>query len=144
MAAGSAVIVHVQGYPAQAGGRPAPAHVPFILADLLIIAGLALIYQHRQNRSAVRAQPWVQRLPELDTRGVGNVLLTLAATLFYILCSEFLGFLLTSFIVMCTLMGMLKAKITLAAPVAAAATLVIYLIFNKGLLVPLPRGLLHF
>jgi putative tricarboxylic transport membrane protein len=138
---GAVIIFIVQGYPPQAGGRPGPALFPFVLSVLLIIAGLALIYQNWNTR---RGQPWVQRLPELNARGVGNSLLTLGSAFFYVLLSEFLGFLLASFIAMLIFMFVLKAEVKTAVPVAAAAALAVYLIFNKGLLVPLPRGLLYF
>ena len=64
--------------------------------------------------------------------------------IFYIECSDYLGFLISMFIVIAVMLAMLKNKpwvILLTAPVA---TLVIYLIFSKGLLVPLPEGLLYF
>jgi putative tricarboxylic transport membrane protein len=136
-----AIIINVQGYPPQAGGRPGPALFPLVLAILLIITGLSLIYQSWGTR---HTQPWVQRLPELNARGIGNILLTLGAAFFYVLSSEFLGFLLAAFISMLTFMFVLKAEIKTAVPVAAGAAVAIYLIFNKGLLVPLPRGLLSF
>ena len=138
---GIVVFVHVQSFPTQGDGHPGPSLFPSVLSVLFMIAGAVLIAQGLRCRAD---QPWCQKLPELDARGIGNILLTLLAIVFYILVSERLGFLLTSFCVMFGLMVMLKARPLLALPVAAAMTLFIYLVFNKGLLVPLPRGLISF
>ncbi len=136
---GIVIFIHVQSFPAQEGGRPGPALFPAVLAILLIVSGIVLIPGGLKSKA-----PLAQRLPELDARGIGNVLLMLAGIVFYILISEWLGFLLTSFIVTLSLMIMLKANIKSAIPVAILTTVCIYGIFNKFLMVPLPRGLLSF
>ncbi|MDR2727285.1 MAG: tripartite tricarboxylate transporter TctB family protein [Deltaproteobacteria bacterium] len=133
------VIIHVQSYPAQPGGRPGPALFPIVLSVLLMIAGSVLIVDGRRSRA-----PLFQILPELDAKGAGNIMLFLAAIVFYIVVSETLGFLATSFVVMVSMMSVLKARLKLGVPVAAGTTVLIYLIFNKILLVPLPRGILAF
>lgn len=137
---GIVVFVHVQSFPSQGDGHPGPSLFPSLLSGLFAVAGCVLIAQGLR----IKNQPWFQRLPELDARGIGNIVMTLLAIVFYILASETLGFLLTSFIIMFSLMVMLKAKALHALPVATAMTLFIYLVFNKGLLVPLPRGLVFF
>lgn len=139
MALGLAIIIRVQFYPSQAGGQPGPALFPEVIGALLMVVGMVLFWQARRSTA-----PMVARLPELTARGVGNVLFTAGAIIFYILVSQSLGFLLTSFIIMVGMMSLLKAKLTLSIPVAAGTTICIYMIFNKMLLVPLPRGFLYF
>ncbi len=97
---GLAVLIHVQSFPAQAGGRPGPALFPSGLSVLFIISGIVLILQERCKSEH---QPWFERLPELNVKGIGNILVTLLAVVFYIFVSETIGFLLTSFIVMIAL-----------------------------------------
>ena len=137
--AGIVIFIHVQSFPSQAGGRPGPALFPAILAVLLVVIGAVLVAQGRRS-----GEPLCQIPSDLDARGVGNIILTLGSIVFYVLASEFLGFLLTSFIVMVAMMLMLKARAVIAMPVAASTTLCIYAIFNKMLMVPLPRGILAF
>ena len=136
---GVLILFHVQSFPVQEGGRPGPALFPTALSVLMIICGLVLVPGGLKSKA-----PLVQRLPELDARGITNILLLLAGIVFYILVSETIGFLLTSFIVMVALMFMLKARLKMAIPVAVITTVCIYGIFNKFLMVPLPRGLLSF
>ena len=138
---GIGVLVHVQTFPLQEGGRPGPSLFPSVLAGLFMIAG---VYLFITGRRECKDEPWCTKLPGLNARGIGNIIITLLAIVFYILVSETLGFLLTSFIIMVGLMIMLKAKIKYAIPVAVVMTVFAYLVFHKGLLVPLPRGYLYF
>ena len=138
---GIGVLVHVQTFPGQENGQPGPALFPSALAGLFIISGIVLIFQESRKKEH---SPLFERLPELNARGISNILVTLAGIAIYILISETVGFLLTSFGIMVSLMLMLKAKIRHAIPVAAFTTVMIYIIFNKGLMVPLPRGYLYF
>lgn len=139
MILGLAVIVRVQFYPRLADGQPGPGLFPEVIGGLFMIVGMVLFWQARRSTA-----PLVTRLPELTAKGAGNILFTAGAVIFYILVSQPLGFLLTSFIIMVAMMALLKAKLTISIPVAAGTTICIYLIFNKLLLVPLPRGFFYF
>lgn len=136
---GLAIIIRVQFYPSQAGGQPGPALFPEVIGGLFVVVGMVLFWQARRS-----AEPLIARLPELTAKGAGSILFTAGAIIFYILASQSLGFLLTSFIIMVAIMSLLKATLTLSVPVAAGTTICIYMIFNKMLLVPLPRGLIYF
>jgi putative tricarboxylic transport membrane protein len=135
---GIGVFWHVQTFPSQ-GGHPGPALFPGILAVLMIGAGIALIVKGLRAK-----QPWFQVPPELDSRGVGNIVAALAGVAFYIIASETLGFLVTASCIMFCLMLLLKARAVQALPVALCMAVFLYALFNKGLLVPLPRGLIAF
>ena len=67
-----------------------------------------------------------------------------AFIIFYIECSEYLGFIITMFIVMFLMLMMLGNKLWVALVSAPLATVAIYLIFAKVLLVPLAEGLFSF
>ena len=136
---GIVIIFHVQSYPPQPGGRPGPALFPMVLSGLLIIAGSVLVVSGRRQGG-----PLYQVLPDITLAGVINIMLTLSAVIFYVLVARTLGFLLTSFIIMVGLMLVLKARLIMSVLVAIGTTLCIYLIFNKFLMVPLPRGILSF
>ncbi|MDR1731131.1 MAG: tripartite tricarboxylate transporter TctB family protein [Synergistaceae bacterium] len=136
---GLAVILHVRSYPSMGDGMPGPALFPTILGILLIVIGTLQIPRGIKSRA-----PFAALLPELTARGAGNILLTLAGVIFYIYASDSLGFLPTSFCVMFVLMLVLKGNFFLSAAVAAGATLCIYLIFVKMLMVPLPAGIFAF
>lgn len=136
---GIVVFIHVQSFPTQGDGHAGPSLFPSVLGILFVVAGFVLVRQGIRSKA-----PLFTRLPELDAHGIGNIALTLGAIVFYILVSEKLGFLLTSFTVMIVMMLMLKARFATALPVAIGTTLCIYAIFNKMLLVPLPRGILSF
>ena len=59
----------------------------------------------------------------------------------YIFLSEYIGFLIFSFMVLLILMKWLKVKTLSSIVMSIGVTLVIYLLFAKVLLVPLPWGL---
>ncbi|MDR1049101.1 MAG: tripartite tricarboxylate transporter TctB family protein [Synergistaceae bacterium] len=136
---GLVVVVHVQSYPDMGDGMPGPSLFPTVLGVLLMIAGAVQIPRGIKSRA-----PFVKRLPDFTARGVVNIAVTVLGVLFYIYASDFLGFLLTSFLAMFVPMLTLKGKFVLSALAASGATLCIYLIFCKMLLVPLPTGLFYF
>ncbi|MDR1741193.1 MAG: tripartite tricarboxylate transporter TctB family protein [Synergistaceae bacterium] len=136
---GLAVIFHVRTYPDMGGRMMGPALFPTVLALLMIVAGLV------QIRAGIKSkEPPVRRLPEFTLSGAVKFLLAAGCVVFYIYASDYLGFLITSFAVMFVLMLALRARPLLAVLVAAGATVCVYLVFNKMLLVPLPIGLFSF
>ena len=68
-----------------------------------------------------------------------SVLSALAVILFYIVFSETLGFIPTSFIGLFALMLALGSRAHVAALASIATTLAVYYAFSRMLLVPLPR-----
>ena len=80
----------------------------------------------------------------LTMAGLVNILFVIVLIIFYGLAVETLGFLLCMVIILLALMLMLKTSLVKALIVSVCATIVIYLIFAKGLLVPLPVGLFAF
>ena len=136
---GLVVVVHVQSYPNMGDNMPGPSLFPTVLGVLLMIAGAVQIPRGIKSRA-----PLVEILPEFTARGVCNIAAVVIGVIFYIYASDTLGFLLTSFCTMFALMLVMQGKPLPSALVSAGAALCIYLIFNKMLLVPLPRGLFYF
>jgi len=134
---GGAVLIDTRSFPSLENGYPGPSLFPNILAVLFILAGIVLVVQ------GVRSH---EKFLKFDTTGITrggvvNILLVLAAVLFYILLSDFLGFQITSFILLLGLMKWLKVSTFWSLAMSAVITEAIYILFAKILLVALPWGL---
>ena len=132
-----AVLLYTRTFPTLEKGYPGPSLFPNVLAVLFIIAGIILVAQ------GVRSG---DRIIKFDTRGITrsgfiNILLVLGGIVFYIYLSDFLGFQITSFILLFGLMKWLRVSTHWSLVMACGITLAIYLLFAKILLVPLPWGL---
>jgi putative tricarboxylic transport membrane protein len=132
-----AVLFYTRTFPTLERGYPGPSLFPNVLAVLFIIAGITLVAQ------GVRSG---ERIIKFDTSGITrsgliNILLVLGGIVFYIYLSDFLGFQITSFILLFGLMKCLRVSTHWSLVMACGITLAIYLLFAKMLLVPLPWGL---
>lgn len=132
-----AVLLYTRTFPTLERGYPGPSLFPNVLAVLFIIAGITLVAQ------GVRSG---ERIIKFDTSGITrsgliNILLVLGGIVFYIYLSDFLGFQITSFILLFGLMKWLRVSTHWSLVMACGITLAIYLLFAKMLLVPLPWGL---
>jgi putative tricarboxylic transport membrane protein len=136
---GLVIVIHVQSYPDMGDGMPGPSLFPTVIGVLLMITGAVQIPKGLRSGASL-----VSLLPEFNAHGIGNILSVIIASLFYIYASDFLGILLTSFCIMFGMMQVLKAKVVISAVVSIGATLCIYVIFNKCLMVPLPLGIFSF
>jgi len=134
---GGAVILYTRTFPAQPDGHPGPEFFPNVLAGLLIIAAITLFIQGvRKGERLSLFDPG-----ELKGMGLMNVILVLGAIVFYIYLSDFLGFLVTSFILLFGMAKWLGVSLRNSLIVGVGVTLGIYVLFSKLLLVPLPWGL---
>ncbi len=132
-----AVLLYTRTFPTLERGYPGPSLFPNVLAVLFIIAGITLVAQ------GVRSG---ERIIKFDISGITrsgliNILLVLGSIVFYIYLSDFLGFQITSFILLFGLMKWLRVSTHWSLVMACGITLAIYLLFAKMLLVPLPWGL---
>ena len=131
------VLWHVQSFPSLDNGYPGPALFPSVLAVLFILCGIGLIIQGiRQHEKLLKFD-----IRTLTLSGLLNILFVLGAIVCYIFLAETIGFLIFSFVVLMVLMKWLKVKTLSSIAMAVGVTLVIYLLFAKVLLVPLPWGL---
>ncbi|GHS87504.1 hypothetical protein AGMMS49957_07460 [Synergistales bacterium] len=139
---GSFIFVYSQSFPSLGDGRPGASLFPMVLSVLLVIVGLVQIPSGVKN--VKNKEPLFTRLPEFDLQGFCNFLVVVMCVMFYIYASDSLGFLITSFLVVFIMTLTLRARVTVSIAVAVGATLCIYLMFGKMLMVPLPVGLLSF
>jgi len=131
------VLWHVQSFPSLDNGYPGPALFPSVLAVLFILCGIGLIIQGiRQHEKLLKFDT-----DTLTFSGLLNILFVLGAIVCYIFLAETIGFLIFSFMVLLILMKWLKVKTLSSIVMSFGVTLVIYLLFAKVLLVPLPWGL---
>lgn len=136
--AGIVICIHSSTFPSQMDGSPGPWLFPMFLSAILAIAGFVLCIKNIKTL----------KLNEIVTGkatskgGIINIIAVLLSIVFYVYVSEFLGFLICMFLILLFLMLLLKTKIITALIVSLVADGVIYCIFAKGLLVPLPMGLL--
>ncbi len=131
------VLWHVQSFPSLDNGYPGPALFPSVLAVLFIFCGIGLIIQGMRQR---------EKLLKFDTgtltlSGLLNILFVLGTIVCYIFLAQYIGFLIFSFLVLLILMKWLKVNPIASILMSGGVTLVIYLLFAKILLVPLPWGL---
>lgn len=126
-------------FPAFPGQRYGPSLFPRILAVGIAIGGIVLVLRGLVAR---RTDPrWLTLAGWTSNPGkVVNFALILLMLLFYILASERLGFLVTSFIVLTGLIARFGTRLIVAVPVAAIATVVIQWFFGAVMRIPLPRG----
>jgi len=134
---GSWVIGYARNFPKLEKGYPGPSLFPTVLAVLFIVAGTVLIFQ------GLRAKEKILKfdIGHLSRAHRINLALIAAAVLFYIFLCDVLGFQITSFILLIALMKRLRVPPVSSLIMAGAMTFVIYVLFAKMLLVPLPWGL---
>jgi putative tricarboxylic transport membrane protein len=139
-ALGAAVLFAIRGYPKIPGQPVGPALFPGLIATGLCIGGLLLVAKGWMAR---REKPWLEwddwvRSP----RHVLALAVLLGAIVFYILVSEWLGFLPTASLILLALFLVLGVPPPRAVLIAVIAALVVHFAFYKLLRVPLPWGVL--
>jgi putative tricarboxylic transport membrane protein len=139
----SAVIIYSVAvtFPDQNDGKPGAWLFPGALSILFGLCGIGLMIKGALH---FKERPLVTLIPGLTLQGFFKILAVCAFIIFYIECSEYLGFIITMFIVMFLMLMMLGNKLWVALVSAPLATVAIYLIFAKVLLVPLAEGLFSF
>ena len=127
-------------YPTMPSLQYGPSLFPSLIGGGFLIGGLILVAtqllalkQHGGIPAAIKA---------IDYRMLLVSLLPCALIIFYIVGSDYLGAAVAMAIIMFLLMIVRKTPLPLALGVSIATSLIIYLIFSKYLLIPLPEGLL--
>ena len=139
MALGFTVLNDVRTYPSIPGQQYGPNAFPGLLAALLIVCAVMLMvkgWRECAQHPWFEAGAWLQAPPQ-----VRNFLITVGAVVFYVVAAEKIGFLICGSLILAALFWTLRVRAVLIAPIAIITTLVIHLIFYKGLRVPLPWGL---
>ena len=139
LALGSAVIAVVMSYPTIAAQRVGPALFPGLIAVGLIIGGLILIVRGWRARATV---PWVAFEPWVrSSRHVAGVLGVIGSVIFYIVAADWLGFFLSSLLILTVCFRLFGVRLGRSILIAVIATFVIHFAFYKLLRVPLPWGI---
>lgn len=133
-----AMIAYTRTFPGFAGQRYGPDLFPVLIGVGLIATGSGLVWRGVQERHTV---PWIELAPwTREMLPLSRFLLVLAVLLFYILASDWLGFFVTSSVVLLVLFVWLGVRVPIALCVAILTTIGIQLFFARIMLVPLPRG----
>jgi len=135
IALGIFIFTQTWNYPSPEKGHPGPDLFPNLLALLFIGFGLALILKARKLISAE-----AEIVP--GPKKIANALFVLAIVAVYVGVANFVGFLITSAVLLFLLMKKLGVTILKSAIASVIITLFINLMFSKILRVPLPYGIL--
>jgi putative tricarboxylic transport membrane protein len=137
-----AMIWHTRTFPAMPGQDYGPALFPTLIGVGFIVTGAILIVSGLRRR---RAEPlfgggeWLGSAPHLI-----NFLAVAGGLLLYILASDWLGFILTSLLLLFGWLMLFRGgKPISSLVIALAVTLVVDYAFSQLLLVPLPLGVLQ-
>ncbi len=126
-------------FPMQDDGMPGPASFPNVIFSLLTLCSLILIVRCLLSRKKVPAIAF----PNLDLMGAVSIIVLLLFILSYIFYSEEIGFIPLSLCIVFFLSLWLKVNWKVCLISAVITTAVIYLVFVKILLVPLPMGIIN-
>jgi putative tricarboxylic transport membrane protein len=140
LALGAVVIAVVSSYPTIPAQRVGPSLFPALIALGLVIGGLILLvrgWRVRVTVAWIQFEPWVH-----SPRHVAGVLGVIGSVVFYIVAVDWLGFFLTSLIILTISFRLFGVALGRSILIAAIATFVINFAFYKLLRVPLPWGLL--
>ena len=137
---GGAVLLAIQGYPKIPGQPVGPALFPGLIAVGLCACGAILVFKGWRAR---RDAPWLEwedwvRSP----RHAVALAVLLGCIVFYIAAGTWLGFLPTAFLILLSMLRVLRVPWSRSLLIAAVATMVIHFAFYKLLRVPLPWGVL--
>ena len=136
-----AMIAWTTTFPSLYGQDYGPDLFPVLIGAGMALCGAILVIRGLRERGTVpmvRMGDWAS-----DRRIVANVGLLIGSVVFYILFSDFLGFVPVAFGILVLLLVRLGTGLLASIAIAAAVTLAIHSVFAKVLLVPLPWGLLQ-
>jgi putative tricarboxylic transport membrane protein len=137
-----AEIAYTRTFPSLHGQAYGPDLFPVMIGVGFLITGAVLTIRGVAQRAAgqplLEVGPWAD-----DRRNVVNFALVLLALLFYIVVSDWLGFIPTAFLIMLVLLKSFGSGLITSVVVGALTTLAVQALFARVLLVPLPWGVLQ-
>ena len=127
-----------QSFPDIPGQQYGAAVFPTLIAAGLAASGILMIVSGvRTGGPAIAWADWAR-----ERHGLRNVLVTVAAILFYIVAADWLGFMLTMAPILVVMFRLLGVGWGASIALAVVATLAVQYLFGSMLYVPLPWGLL--
>ncbi|HEX9905760.1 MAG TPA: tripartite tricarboxylate transporter TctB family protein [Propylenella sp.] len=134
-----ALAVYAQAFPDIPGQQYGASVFPTVVAFGFAGAGLVLIAAGvRQHAPLVAWADWAR-----ERHGLRNVVVSVAAVVFYIVASDALGFILTMLPILVVMLRLFGVGWLTTGAVALVVTLLIQYVFGSLLYVPLPWGLLE-
>jgi putative tricarboxylic transport membrane protein len=125
-------------FPSLDGNHPGPGLFPTILAVLFVFFGGIVLYRGLKPAKETGIQE--SGGEDLPGQDYYNPLFVLLLIIAYMLLSNWLGFLITSFFVMLLMMIKLRVSLWKSAVISVLMTLFVNIMFAKILRVPLPPG----
>ena len=133
------IFTQTVSYPSLEKGHPGPGLFPNLLAILFIVFGGVLVFKARKPASPPEGGPEIPAAP----KRIFNAFFVLAIIAIFVAAVNFVGFLVTSAILLFVLMKKLGVTILKSAIASVVITLFINLMFSKILRVPLPPRILR-
>ena len=134
----AALALFAQTFPNVPGQQYGASVFPTLIAVGFFSTGVLLIVSGMRARGPIVSwADWAR-----ERHGLRNVVVTILAVLFYILASEWLGFMLTMAPILLALLRLFGVGWVMSIVVAITMTLVVQYAFGSWLYVPLPWGLL--
>jgi putative tricarboxylic transport membrane protein len=140
---GLAVYIQSGSFPTLGQQQIGPEVFPQVIAVGMMICAILLIIKGIKDKKST-GEGWIE-LPEWarEPRSLFGFLLILIALVFYVLASEWLGFLITGFVMLIVLFLYFQVKPLVALITAVISVFVIHYLFYTVLKVPLPWGILE-
>lgn len=129
-------------FPPFPGQKYGPDLFPRILCAGIVICAALMIFRDRQRRNEGAREPALAFDPAFrQPARLASFLLVPGAIIAYLLFSDWLGFIPTSFLLLLGLTLWFKVRAPMAVAVAVAMTGLLQWFFGSLMRVPLPRGL---
>ena len=138
---GAAIWLAALTFPSMAYFKYGPGFFPGLIGALLMGCGLIMALQgfaRRHEEPLLVLTAWTK-----SHKLVSNLLLVIGCVVFYIFVSDWLGFLITAFIILAAMMLRLWHRPVASLVIAGVATIVTQQAFVELLQVPLPWGVLE-
>lgn len=139
---GGLLFVVTKDFPTMPGQNYGPDLFPRLIGAFMIIGGAVLVQSGVRQAKTV---PWTAAMDWMSSpRHIANFAIVIGTMIFYIVASDYLGFLITAFVCLFVLIAWLRGMQTWlsSAAISLASTIVIQMFFGHFLRVPLPWGLL--
>ncbi|WP_148253704.1 tripartite tricarboxylate transporter TctB family protein [Aidingimonas lacisalsi] len=135
--AGGAIIYTAQQFPTLPSLSFGPSLFPSLVGGGFCLGGLLMA---SSNIKIVMASSGFRQREPIEWKSLMHSLLPVVMIIFYITFSDMLGALTTIGLIMFVLMKARKTPILIAAITSIVMSSLIYFIFSKYLLIPLPQG----